>query len=75
MTEIEFKKLFDEIVEALTEKGYDPYNQITGYLETDLDTYITRHGDARNKIKLLDKNDLKKQITNVTGGILCITEK
>lgn len=55
MTDNEFEKNFNEIVDALTEKGYSPYEQITGYLEMGSDTYITRHGDAREKIKLLDK--------------------
>ena len=59
MTDNEFKKIFDDIVDVLREKGYDPFVQIAGYLETNIDAYITRHGDARNRIKLLDKEKLK----------------
>ena len=62
MTDNEFKIVFDEVVSALTEKGYSPYDQIIGYLEMDSDTYITRHGNARDKIKLLDKDKLKQQV-------------
>lgn len=62
MTDNEFKVIFDEVVSALTEKGYSPYDQITGYLEMDSDSYITRHGNAREKIKLLDKEKLRQQV-------------
>lgn len=62
MTDNEFEKIFNEIVDALVEKGYSPYEQITGYLEMGSDTYITRHGSAREKIKLLDKGKLKEII-------------
>lgn len=65
MTDNEFEKIFNEIVDALTEKGYSPYEQITGYLEMCSDTYITRHGDAREKIKLLDKELLRKRISEM----------
>lgn len=65
MTDNEFEKIFNEIVDALTEKGYSPYEQITGYLEMGSDTYITRHGDAREKIKLLDKELLRKRISEM----------
>lgn len=62
MTDNEFKIIFDEIVSALTEKGYSPYDQIIGYLQMDSDTYITRHGNAREKIKLLDKDKLGQYV-------------
>ena len=62
MTDIEFKKVFNEVVSSLIEKGYNPYEQILGYLEMDSDIYITRHGNARDKIKLLDKEKLKAHI-------------
>lgn len=62
MTDNEFKVIFDEVVSALAEKGYSPYDQIVGYLEMGSDSYITRHGNAREKIKLLDKDKLRQQI-------------
>lgn len=62
MTDNEFKVIFDEVVSVLTEKGYSPYDQIIGYLEMDSDSYITRHGNAREKIKLLDKEKLRQQV-------------
>ena len=65
MTDKEFEEIFNDIVSSLTQKGYSPYDQIVGYLEMNSDTYITRHGDAREKIKLLDKAILKKRILDI----------
>lgn len=48
------EKQFDviqKICNAIKEAGYDPYSQITGYLMFHNENYITRHLDARNKIK------------------------
>lgn len=65
----EFDKIFNEVVEALTEKGYCPFEQITGYLEMGSDTYITRHGDAREKIKHLDKDQLRKKLAELSEEV------
>lgn len=65
MNNSEFEKVFNEIVDALKEKGYSPYDQIIGYLEMDSDSYITRHGNAREKIKLLDKEKLRQQVKEI----------
>lgn len=62
MTDNEFEKIFNDVVSSLIEKGYSPYDQIIGYLEMDSDSYITRHGNAREKIKLLDKEKLRQQV-------------
>ena len=44
----------DEKDETLLAETEEPYEQIYGYVQTGNDTYITRHGNARDKIKLLD---------------------
>ena len=59
MTDTEFNTLLDEVVSSLEEKGYEPYEQIYRYVQTGNETYITRHGNAREKIKLLDNSILK----------------
>ena len=59
MTDAEFNTLLDEVVSSLEEKGYETYEQIYGYVQTGNETYITRHGNAREKIKLLDNSKLK----------------
>lgn len=62
MSDKEFYDNLQDIIMALKSMGYSPYDQILGYLKTDLDTYITRYNDARNKIKYLDKEKLKEYI-------------
>ena len=52
----------NEIITLLEEKGYDPIAQLTGYIEIGSDDYITRHGGAREKIKEIDKDIIKKHI-------------
>lgn len=65
MTDKEFEEIFKDIVSSLKEKGYSPYDQIVGYLEMNSDTYITRHGNAREKIKLLDKEKLRQYLAKI----------
>ena len=65
MTDKEFEEIFKDIVSSLKEKGYSPYDQIVGYLEINSDTYITRHGNAREKIKLLDKEMLRQYLAKI----------
>lgn len=65
MNENDFIEKVNEIVLLLKERGYEPYDQIYGYLETGLDTYITRYGDARNKIKQLNKTKLREYIKSI----------
>ena len=52
----------NEIIKLMEECGYDPIAQLTGYLEIGSDDYITRHGNAREKIKAIDKEVIKKYI-------------
>ena len=49
----------NEIIMLIEERGYDPIAQLTGYLEIGSDDYITRHGNAREKIKEIDKEVIK----------------
>ncbi|NLJ81366.1 MAG: IreB family regulatory phosphoprotein [Firmicutes bacterium] len=47
---------------ALAEKGYDPLEQIVGYLVSGDPSYITAHGDARQLIRKIDRDDLLEEI-------------
>lgn len=62
MTQMEFEKQINEIISALTTSGYDAYAQLTGYLQTGEDTYITRNGNARAIIKTLDKEKILRYV-------------
>ena len=46
------------VYEALKEKGYDPINQIVGYILSEDPTYITTHKNARAMIRKVDRDEL-----------------
>ena len=52
--------LLDQIAASIRKAGFEPYDQITGYLRTGNDRYITRTGDARELIQGIDRKDLKQ---------------
>ena len=46
------------VYDAMREKGYDPVNQIVGYLLSEDPTYITTHNNARSLIRRIDRDEL-----------------
>ena len=56
--EKELKKTLTTVYEALLEKGYNPINQIVGYLLTEDPTYITNYNGARSMICKIDRDEL-----------------
>lgn len=50
------------VFDALTEKGYNPINQIVGYLLTEDPTYITNYNNARSLICKLDRDELMQEL-------------
>ena len=52
------KIILKEIYKALSERGYNPINQIVGYIITEDPTYITNHNNARALIRKLDRDEL-----------------
>ena len=52
------RRILRNVYEALTEKGYNPVNQIVGYLLTEDPTYITTHNNARALIRHIDRDEL-----------------
>lgn len=61
--ETNFENIMAHIVASIREAGYEPYDQLYGYLKTGDDTYITRTGDARTIIKKLDREQLEQYIS------------
>ena len=55
----EFEKEMSEIIQAIKGAGYEPYEQLYGYVATGKEEYITRNGNARELIKQLDKDQVK----------------
>ncbi|CDZ23726.1 hypothetical protein CCDG5_0595 [[Clostridium] cellulosi] len=56
--EKEMKKILLAVYDALKEKGYNPVNQIVGYLLSEDPTYITTHNNARSLIRKIDRDEL-----------------
>lgn len=52
----------EKIVSSLRAAGYDPYEQLVGYLQTGQEYYITRRNGARDLVRLLDKTDIRKYV-------------
>ena len=52
------RRILRTVYEALTEKGYNPINQIVGYLLTEDPTYITNYNGARSMICKIDRDEL-----------------
>ena len=52
------RRILRNVYEALTEKGYNPVNQIVGYLLTEDPTYITNYNNARRMICKIDRDEL-----------------
>ena len=60
MSSQEFSKTMEYIIQAMREKGYDPYQQLRGYLLENEPGYITRYKDARTLIQTLDMDQVKR---------------
>ena len=56
------KEILESVYNALKEKGYNPVNQIVGYILSGDPTYITNHNDARKLIRQIDRDDLLEQM-------------
>ncbi len=52
------KAILNTVYESLEEKGYNPINQIVGYILSEDPTYITTYNGARNLIRKIDRDDL-----------------
>ena len=56
--EEEMKKILTTVYDALRQKGYNPINQIVGYILSEDPTYITTHNNARSLIRHVDRDEL-----------------
>ena len=58
----ELRDILSKVYQALLDKGYDPINQIVGYIISGDPTYITSYGDARSLICRLERDELLEEI-------------
>ncbi len=61
-TETEAKKIMTAVYAALVEKGYNPVNQIVGYILSGDPTYITSHNNARSLVRRLERDELLEEL-------------
>ena len=63
------KQILRQVYEALVEKGYDPINQIGGYILSGDPTYITSHKDSRSLIRQLERDELLEELVKEYIGV------
>lgn len=60
--ELEVKEVLDLVYTAMDEKGYNPVNQIVGYIMSGDPTYITSHNGARSLIMKMERDELVEEM-------------
>ena len=63
--EIRVSEVLQLVYQAMTEKGYDPVNQIVGYIMSGDPTYITSHKGARSLIMKVERDELVEEVLRV----------
>lgn len=57
--------ILKQVYQAMTEKGYNPVNQIVGYIMSGDPTYITSHNNARSLIMKVERDELVEELLKV----------
>lgn len=65
----EIHEVLTTVYQALEEKGYNPINQIVGYILSEDPTYITNHHNARAMIRKLDRDELLQELVKSYLGL------
>ena len=60
----EMKRVLQTVYDALKENGYNPINQIVGYLLSEDPTYITNYNNARSLIRKIDRDELMQELVS-----------
>lgn len=60
--EFQVKEVLDLVYNAMDEKGYNPVNQIVGYIMSGDPTYITSHRNARSLIMRVERDELVEEL-------------
>ncbi len=63
------KEIMKQVYQALTEKGYNPINQIVGYILSGDPTYITSHNNARSLIRQVERDELLEEMVKTYIGL------
>ena len=62
MEQTDFEKQIALVIAALSDAGYDPYAQLTGFIQTGDETFITRRNDARAIVSSLDREMVARYV-------------
>ena len=65
----EMYELLSSVYEALKVKGYNPVNQIVGYILSEDPTYITTHNNARSLVRRIDRDELLQILVKEYLGV------
>ena len=68
-TKLQVRDIIRIVYEALSEKGYNPVNQIVGYVMSGDPTYITSHNNARNLIRQIERDELLEEMVKTYIGL------
>ena len=60
--ELDVHMILERVYEALQEKGYNPVNQMVGYIMSGDPTYITSHNNARSLIMKVERDELVEEL-------------
>lgn len=60
--ELEIRETLNSVYDSLVEKGYNPINQMVGYILSEDPTYITNHQNARTRITRIDRDELLREL-------------
>lgn len=63
------RKILSEVYTSLQEKGYNPINQLVGYILSEDPTYITNYNNARTLIRQLDRDELLQELVRYYLGV------
>lgn len=66
--QLQMKEVLSTVYDALVVKGYNPINQLVGYILSEDPTYITTYNNARNLISHLDRDELLQEMVKVYLG-------
>ena len=69
--EIQVKDVLDLVYNAMAEKGYNPVNQIVGYIMSGDPTYITSYKGARSMIMKVERDELVEELLKEAGESRC----
>jgi len=66
----EFQTIIEEVIASIAAAGFEPYDQLYGYVTTGREEYITRRDNAREKIRNIDPVQLREFVKHMTPSHL-----